>query len=140
VFFATDERLVSEDFDSGYDMYDAHACSAQSPCIAPPPVLPPECSTGDSCKAAPSPQPSVFGSPASATFAGAGNVVAGSLERAATTRSLTRSQLLARALRACRKQKAGQRRVACEQSTLTCEGASGAIYPYETMEIVIGLA
>ena len=38
------------------------------------PVSAPPCDSGDSCKAAPSPQPAVFGAPASATFSGAGNV------------------------------------------------------------------
>jgi len=35
---------------------------------------PPPCDTEASCKAAPEPQPSLFGLPSSATFSGAGNV------------------------------------------------------------------
>jgi sugar lactone lactonase YvrE len=40
----------------------------------PEPSAPPPCSTADSCRSAPSPQPSIFGAPASATFSGAGNL------------------------------------------------------------------
>jgi DNA-binding beta-propeller fold protein YncE len=73
VFFMTSSRLVSQDYDTNYDMYDAHVCSANVPCLASS-VAPPPCETGDSCKAAPAPQPAIFGAPPSATFVGAGNV------------------------------------------------------------------
>jgi hypothetical protein len=74
VFLLTGDRLVSQDADTSLDLYDAHVCSAASPCLQTPAVAPPACDTGDACKAAPSPQPGVFGDPASATFTGAGNV------------------------------------------------------------------
>jgi hypothetical protein len=74
VFFLTASKLTSEDYDTSDDIYDAHVCSAAVPCRAPV-VLPPPCSSGDSCKAAPSPQPTSFGPPPSATFSGVGNVV-----------------------------------------------------------------
>ena len=73
VFFLTASRLAPQDVDSSYDVYDAHVCSAAAPCASLP-VSPPPCTTGDSCKPAPSPQPAIFGAPASATFSGAGNV------------------------------------------------------------------
>ncbi len=73
-FFITRDKLVGEDFDDSFDMYDAHVCSASEPCPAVAPVAPPPCTTGDSCKPSPSPQPAIFGSPASATFSGAGNL------------------------------------------------------------------
>lgn len=75
VFFMTYGKLVAQDSDSALDVYDAHECSSISPCVAPAPASPPPCSTGDSCKPAPSPQPTIFGSPSSETFSGAGNVV-----------------------------------------------------------------
>jgi hypothetical protein len=75
VFFLTRDRLLPQDYDNSYDIYDAHVCSVSVPCIAPVAVSPPPCTTGDACKAAPSPQPAIFGAPASATFAGAGNIV-----------------------------------------------------------------
>jgi hypothetical protein len=74
VFFVTHDQLVSRDFDRAQDVYDAHVCSSVVPCFAAVPVVPPPCASGDGCKAAPSPQPVVFGAPSSATFAGAGNV------------------------------------------------------------------
>jgi hypothetical protein len=40
----------------------------------PAPSSPPPCTTADSCRSAPSPQPSIFGAPASGTFSGAGNL------------------------------------------------------------------
>lgn len=108
VFFLTAAKLTSQDFDTALDVYDAHECSSQAPCFAPVSVPTPACSTGDSCKAAPSPQPSVFGSPPSATFSGAGNV-ASSTAPALKSKSLTRTQRLARALRLCKKKKRSQR-------------------------------
>jgi hypothetical protein len=75
VFFVTAEGLVAGDTDGLYDMYDAHVCNAEAPC---PPVAvavaSPPCDTADSCRAAPTPQPAVFGAPASATFSGSGDV------------------------------------------------------------------
>jgi hypothetical protein len=74
VFFMARDRLVSQDFDNSFDVYDAHVCTAVEPCPASL-VSVPACTSSDACKAPPSPQPAVFGAPASATFSGAGNVV-----------------------------------------------------------------
>ena len=73
VFFLTQASLVSQDVDSSFDVYDAHACREAAPCVSAP-VSPPPCTSGDACKPAPSLQPAVFGAPASATFSGSGNV------------------------------------------------------------------
>jgi hypothetical protein len=116
VFFQTDSHLSPEDFDTAFDIYDAHVCSGAVPCYSPP-VSPPPCSTGDGCKAAPSPQPAVFGAPASATFSGAGNVsVSPPKPHGSKTKSkpLTRTQKLARALKACRREPR-KKRGACER-------------------------
>ena len=45
VFFSTTEKLSSEDYDKGYDIYDAHVCTGEVPCRAVP-VLPPPCASG----------------------------------------------------------------------------------------------
>jgi hypothetical protein len=74
VFFVTPARLTTADYDESTDVYDAHVCSDEVPCVTLP-VSSPPCTSGDSCKAAPSPQPEIFGSAPSATFSGAGNVV-----------------------------------------------------------------
>ena len=75
VFFLSSSRLSSDDLDGSLSLWDAHVCSAGSPCLPVAVGRPPACSTEASCKAAPSPQPAVFGAPASATFSGSGNVV-----------------------------------------------------------------
>jgi hypothetical protein len=73
VFFLTTSRLVPQDVDTYPDIYDAHVCSTSVPC-QPSSVSPPSCDTADACRAAPTPQPEVFGAPTTATFAGAGNI------------------------------------------------------------------
>ena len=73
VFFITAAKLVGEDYGDSNDVYDAHVCTTTAPCHTAP-VSPPPCTSGDSCKAAPSPQPAIFGPPPSASFSGAGNV------------------------------------------------------------------
>ncbi len=74
VFFMTTSQLVPQDLDSAYDVYDAHVCSVASPCSSSAVAVPPACTTADSCRAAPVPQPAIFGPPPSATFSGTGNL------------------------------------------------------------------
>lgn len=124
VFFVTASRLVPQDVDSEFDVYDAHVCSSVAPCSNAP-VPAPLCTSGDSCKAAPSPQPSIFGDPASATFSGAGNVAASVSTPAVTPKSLTRAQKLAKALKAC-KRKPKKKRAVCEKQARKQYGASKA--------------
>jgi hypothetical protein len=112
VFFLSADHLTSADADTGYDVWDAHVCSASSPCVTPP-VSPPPCSSGDSCKPPPSPQPELFGPAPSATFSGAGNLTP---VPPVASKRLTRVQKLARALAACRKKHKRKRRRACERT------------------------
>lgn len=73
VFFLSVAKLVEADKGSGLALYDAHVCNASVPCV--PETAPPSaCGTADACRAAPSPQPAVFGAPSSSTFAGPGNI------------------------------------------------------------------
>jgi len=74
VFFLSSRQLAPQDYDTALDVYDAHECTSQAPCLPVRAAVPPPCDTGDSCKAAPSPQPAIYGAPASATFSGAGNI------------------------------------------------------------------
>lgn len=119
VFFLTSAKLSEQDVDSALDVYDAHECSVDEPCLPGSSVTRPACDTGDSCKAAPSPQPAVFGSPASATFAGTGNVISKGAGVTVKRKSLTRAQKLARALRACKKKKKGRQRTTCIRQAKT---------------------
>ena len=73
VFFTTQDGLVSQDKDGTADMYDARVCTQTEACPSSLAVSP-ACTTTDSCRVAPSPQPGIFAAPATATFAGAGNV------------------------------------------------------------------
>ena len=118
VFFLTSAQLVSQDYDTGEDVYDAHACSEASPCSASVPVPSPPCDTADSCKAAPSPQPEIFAASGSATFSGAGNLVAPLSKPAVKVKpkakSLTRAQKLMKALKVCKGKHNKKRRAACE--------------------------
>jgi hypothetical protein len=114
VFFVTFEKLVPADVDSAVDMYDAHVCSAGSPCVQEL-AVPEACATADACRAAPSPQPSIFGAPASATFSGPGNHPPVPPSQRAVVK-LTRAQELSKALQVCRSRfkHSGRRRAACE--------------------------
>jgi hypothetical protein len=77
VFFVTAAKLVSQDYDTAFDVYDAHECTSAAPSSAPSVAAPPPCDTGDACKAAPTPQPTIFSAPPSATFSGPGNITGG---------------------------------------------------------------
>jgi hypothetical protein len=68
-FIVTADQLLPSDIDTRADLYDVRVAGG-----LPISVTPPECVNGDSCKGPVSPQPEVFGAPASATFSGAGNV------------------------------------------------------------------
>ncbi|HTA13806.1 MAG TPA: hypothetical protein VK781_03010, partial [Solirubrobacteraceae bacterium] len=73
VFFTTADQLVPQDTDTQRDYYDARICTSAEPCIGPgAPALPP-CS-GEACHGIPAATPALL-APASATFAGAGNLV-----------------------------------------------------------------
>ena len=131
VFFLTLSRLSLSDSDTSIDMYDAHECTASGPCAPPVALAPPPCTTGDACKAAPTPQPALFGAPSSETFSGAGNVVpstSGSTvksESKAKTKTPSRAQKLAKALKACRK-KPKHKQAECERTARDRYGAKGS--------------
>lgn len=105
VFFLTKAKLLSSDFDTALDVYDAHECTSQAPCYPVSSSLPPACDSAESCRVAPSPQPGIFGSPPSATFSGAGNAASsvGRAEPRSKTAARVRAEKLRRALAACRK-------------------------------------
>jgi DNA-binding beta-propeller fold protein YncE len=71
VFFFTNAKLSAQDADTSRHVYDAHACTAASPCPPPPPPAPPACA-GDACQS-PVGAPN-DATPGSLTFSGPGNV------------------------------------------------------------------
>ena len=77
VFIATADQLLPQDMDFRIDVYDARVDGG-----FPVSVSPPACDNGDSCKPPVTPQPAIFGAPASATFSGAGNLAPVAVEPA----------------------------------------------------------
>ena len=115
VFFLTSARLSPLDSDSARDVYDAHVCSAEAPCITYAPAPSPPCASESACKAPASPLPQIFGAPPSATAQSTGNLApkppAPAPRESAEQRRLKN---LAKALRACRAKKNKRKRKSCE--------------------------
>jgi hypothetical protein len=128
VFFLTSAKLSPADPDTTYDIYDARVCkgSGSEACPTPPPEASQECTGEDqhNCRP-PSTPPPTFTEPASSTSSGSGNIAAkaGTLnaktEQKPTVtpkpKAPTRAQLLAKALKSCKKDKKKSKRVACEK-------------------------
>ena len=62
VFFITSAHLVPGSVENGTSLYDAHECTTSSPCASET-EAPPSCTTAEGCRAAPEPQPSIYGPP-----------------------------------------------------------------------------
>jgi hypothetical protein len=124
VFFTTRERLVGRDVDTAVDIYDAHVCSGPGDCPSEA-EAPPACTTADACRAAPAPQPSIFGAPSSATFSGQGNAASPPSPALTKTAAQIRAGKLKRALASCRHRYKRQRkrRAACEKQARRAYGA-----------------
>ncbi|HEY1688735.1 MAG TPA: hypothetical protein VGF95_07695 [Solirubrobacteraceae bacterium] len=116
VFFLTSQKLVSGDENGTPRVYDAHECTQSEPCYPTPVASPPPCETGDSCKAAPNPQPAVFGAPPSATFSGTGNLVPQTPARKKAKPQPTRKQKLKRALKSCKQHRQKRARQRCQRN------------------------
>jgi DNA-binding beta-propeller fold protein YncE len=115
MFFMSAAQLSPSDTDELDDIYDARVCTTTPDCPAVGGGAPPPCETSDACRAAPAPQPDIFGAPSSSTFSGAGNLSPAGAVAVAKAKPLPRARLLANALKACRKDRAKQRRVSCER-------------------------
>jgi hypothetical protein len=116
VFFLTSATLSPLDGDTARDVYDAHVCTSAEPCITFPNVASPPCTTEASCKASPTPQPSIFGAPASATFQGPGNATPPPPAKPKPkSAAQIKAEKLAKALKSCRAKKNKAKRKACEK-------------------------
>lgn len=109
VFFMTAAQLSPSDNDHALDIYDAHVCALAPGCAPQAIGAPPPCASADACRSAPSPQPSIYQAPASATFSGAGNLISVQAAASVKAKAPTRAQLLAKALASCKKKKPKQR-------------------------------
>jgi hypothetical protein len=132
VFFSTSSRLTSSDIDDNEDIYDAHECTSESPCIPAPATQPPACITEGSCKQSPSPQPPIFGAPASATFSGAGNVTPPSVQSKPKTAAQLKAEKLSEALKACKRDRKKHKRLACEKQARQRYGAKAKNSAHKT--------
>jgi hypothetical protein len=120
VFFLTASKLVPQDQDTSMDVYDAHECSASSPCFVPAGSPAEPCGSADSCKPAQTTQPSIFTPPSSATFVGTGNAAPVPPPKP-KPKPLTRAQKLAKALKACAK-KPKRKRPTCRSQAKRAYG------------------
>ncbi len=125
VFFLSTAKLTSLDTEGGLSVFDAHECTAASPCLTAPGEALSACSEEASCKAAAVPQPEIYGLPSSATFSGAGNSAPES-SSILKPKVLTRAQKLAAALKKCRKDRSKKKRVACEKQAIKSYGPKKA--------------
>jgi sugar lactone lactonase YvrE len=110
VFFSTADPLVTQDTDTQLDIYDAHLCSAGSPCIPQTAPPSPACEA-EACHGPPGGAPAQQ-TPGSATFSGEGNLPP---TTAPKPKPLTRAQKLAKALKSCRTKHNRHKRTVCER-------------------------
>lgn len=109
VFFGTHAQLVPQDTDVNGDVYDARIDGGFVKLTAP------QC-TGTGCQGVPAPPP-IFATPASVTFEGIGNFPPGSVTPVTVkpkTKTSTSARKLAKALKACERDRAKHRRARCE--------------------------
>jgi hypothetical protein len=122
VFFETRERLVAQDGEEAYDLYDARVEGGFS---APP--APAQCVSLATCRGMVA-TPPVPIAPASVSVSGSGNLapVAEAPPATAPTKPkpLTRAQQLAKALKACKAKKNKKKRATCEAQAQKMYGAS----------------
>jgi hypothetical protein len=117
-FFVTRSALLPGQRDERPVLYDARV---EGGFVGRPGevVEPPECLSAEGCKKQPT-EPPAKAFPASAAFSGSGNLIA-PLEvvkpvEKPVVRKLTRAQQLAKALKACRKDRLKEKRAKCETS------------------------
>ncbi len=122
VFFASADRLLPEDRGGNTVVWDARVGGGFPVVVSLPP-----CDNGDSCKPPESPQPAIFGAPASATFSGPGNLApapASAVTVKTKTAAVLRAERLAMALRVCEKDKKRATRARCERRARSKGGAA----------------
>jgi hypothetical protein len=112
VFFTTADRLVGQDTDTQQDIYDARIDGG----FPAPPILTP-CQE-EACQGVPGAAP-LLGTPASTTFSGAGNLAPPPATVPSKPKTKTAAQIgaekLAKALKACKKDKKRAERKRCER-------------------------
>jgi hypothetical protein len=131
VFFLTTSALSTSDHDNDFDVYDARVCGAEG-CIVPSETKATSCDSIEECKPSTSSIPA-FGAPAGTTTPSSGNLgpqTGGVLDNKVvvkpTVKKPTRAQLLAKALKKCKKVKNTKKRAACQKQARKKYGAKKA--------------
>ena len=128
VFLLTAAKLLPQDEDSSYDIYDARVCG-ESGCQVPHEPPPPPCASAEECRGGSS-TPPTFQAPPTSTFSGPGNTthaVGGTLPSKTTKPPpLTNAQKLALALKTCKK--LPHRTRAQKHKRATCEAQAKRKY------------
>jgi hypothetical protein len=118
VFIGSRAQLVPEDHGEEFEVYDARIGAI------PPPAAP-ACS-GSGCQGVP-PAPPIFATPSSVTFNGAGNFPSPPpVSAKAKTAAQVRAEKLAKALKACLRDKAKRKRSSCEKTARRRYGTAKA--------------
>jgi hypothetical protein len=120
VFFLTSAKLVAQDHDEAFDIYDARVCSESSPCLTSLAASSRPCEASATCRPAQPPQPQSVSPPASTTLSAAENAAGQGILPSKTPvkpKPLTRAQKLAITLSGCRKHDKHnkKKRVTCER-------------------------
>ena len=116
-FFVTAQPLVAADHDTNYDLYDARVCTSASPCLTSEESSLRPCETSKTCKPGSTP-PASFATPATGT-PGQGSTgtqqpaAASKPKPGSTPKPPTHAQRLAKALKACRKDRNRHKRQTC---------------------------
>ena len=122
VFFGSADKLLKQDTGDNVVVWDATQDGG-----FPVAAAAPSCEDADSCKPPESPQPAIFGSPASATFSGPGNTTP-TVPAAVTPKKKTAAELraekLVKALKRCGKDRKKTKRKSCEASARKKYGAT----------------
>jgi DNA-binding beta-propeller fold protein YncE len=131
VFFVTASKLVQQDTDESYDVYDARVCEPSSRCLSAPAGGQPPCHSEQECRAE-SPLSSPFEAPASEAVSASGSVSAQhevlseKVSSPPKPKVLTRAQKLAKALKSCKRDRKKSKRVACERTAQKTYGSHKA--------------
>jgi hypothetical protein len=115
VFFLTAGALVTKDRDTNFDVYDARVC-APAGCVASSEESTSTCQEAATCRPA-APTAPVFSAPATTAPSGSSNLAPPPVKAPVTKVVVepTRAQLLAKALKSCKRYRKGHKRVACEK-------------------------
>ena len=120
VFFVTGAKLVPQDTDNSFDVYDAHECTRAEPCFPAAEERASSVCEGEECRS-PASSPPAAASVASGSPSGQGNVPAKqgvSSSKTVKPKPPTRAQELAKALASCREKHkhASKKRASCERA------------------------